>query len=82
MIPDGSQFDMNNKGEVKRLSSEGVEDVTPKSLFANFTVYHRDDPKKVLMRGSQINTPGGRAHIESEAGKGGHKVVWHDDEDK
>jgi hypothetical protein len=79
MFPENSQFDMNDEGEVKRLSEEGVEDVTPKNLFANFTVYHRDTGN-VLMRGSQINTPGGRAHIESESGKDGHKVVWHDEE--
>lgn len=77
MIPDNSQFDMNDKGEIKRLSEEGVEDITPKSLFANFTVTHKDNGN-ILMRGSQINTPGGRAHIEHESRP--HIVTWHDED--
>jgi hypothetical protein len=77
MFPDGSQFDLNDKGEIKHISKEGVEDVTPKKMFANFTVTHKDTGN-ILMKGSQINTPGARAHIEKESHP--HKVTWHDED--
>lgn len=72
--PDNPQFDMDENGNLKHISAEGVSDVTPKSLFANFTITHKDTGN-VLMKGSQINTPDARAHIEKEAHP--HKVTWH-----
>ncbi|CAB4129767.1 hypothetical protein UFOVP115_114 [uncultured Caudovirales phage] len=74
MIPEGSQFESGSDGTPKHVTSEGVSDVTPKDMFANFTIHSADDGK-VLMRGSQINNKSGRAHIEKQAGR--HKVTWH-----
>jgi hypothetical protein len=79
MFPEGAQFDMGKDGELKHLDAKGVSDVTPKNMFADFTVTHKDTGK-VIMRGSQINTPGARAHIEKESRP--HTVTWNSDAEK
>ena len=75
MLPNNPQLDLGSDGDLKHLTSEGVSDVTPDKLFAKFTITSANSGK-VLMHGSQINTPDARKHVEEQAKQ--HKVTWHD----